>query len=170
MKKDERRKKILELLSQSQKELSGKYLASRFNVTRQVIVQDISILKSQGYNITSTTRGYLLNEKERKGVKKVVAVKHFVGRIREELQCVVENGGEVIDVIVEHPLYGEIRGNIAVKTMDDVEKFMSAFKTSNATPLLSLSNGVHLHTIMAEDEETMEKVLEALDKNHFLLK
>ncbi len=150
-------------------ELSGKYLASIFDVTRQIIVQDIAILKSEGHKITSTTRGYILNKKDRKGVIKVIAVQHSEERIKEELKCIVENGGEVVDVIVEHPLYGEMKGNIAVKTLDDVERFMSAFKTSNATPLLSLSSGVHLHTIAASNEATMKKILEALEKRHFFL-
>lgn len=169
MTRDERRKEILKMLSSSQVELSGKYLASKFGVTRQIVVQDIAVLKSEGCKITSTTRGYLLNEKERKGVIKVIAVQHSEKRIKEELECIVENGGEVLDVIVEHPLYGELKGNIAVKTLDDVEKFMGAFKTSNATPLLSLSNGVHLHTIAAKNEKTMEKIFKSLEEKHFIL-
>jgi transcriptional regulator of NAD metabolism len=170
MSRDERRKEILKMLSESQRELSGRYLASKFGVTRQIIVQDIAVLKSKGYKITSTTRGYLLNEKERKGVIKVIAVQHSEKRIKEELECIVENGGEVLNVMIEHPLYGELSGNIGVKTLDDVEKFISAFKTSNATPLLSLSNGVHLHTIAAEDENTMRKILKSLEERHFILK
>ncbi len=172
MEKGERRKKIVELLSTSTKELSGKYLATLLGVTRQVIVQDISILKSQGYDITSTARGYVLMnfKNEKKGITKIIAVKHPRERIREELECVIENGGKVLDVIVEHPLYGELRGNISIGTLDEVEKFMSALKTSNATPLLSLSNGVHLHTIETDNEESMKKVLKALSERHFLLK
>ncbi len=169
MTRDKRRREILKTLSNSQVELSGKHLALKFGVTRQIVVQDIAVLKSEGHKITSTIKGYILNEKERKGVTKVIAVQHPKERIREELECIVENGGEVLDVIVEHPLYGELRGNIAIKTFDDIEKFMGAFKTSNATPLLSLSNGVHLHTIAANNEETMEKILKSLEERHFIL-
>ncbi len=169
MKKNERREEILKMLANNRSEMNGEYLASIFGVTRQIIVQDIAILKSKGHEITSTTRGYILNEKITAGVKKIIVVRHSKERIRDELECVVENGGEVLDVMVEHPLYGEIHGNINIKTLDDVAKFMGAFETSSATPLLSLSNGIHLHTIIANDLNILERITKALEEKHFIL-
>lgn len=169
MRKEERRRKILDLLSKSNSAISGERLAETFGVTRQVIVQDISVLRSMNYDITSLSRGYILSRRN-EGTKRMVAVKHSKERIREELMCVVQNGGTVLDVIVEHPVYGEIRGNINVSNEDEVERFMGMFETSFAVPLLSLSNGVHLHTIMAKDEEDIERIISVLDKNKFILK
>jgi transcriptional regulator of NAD metabolism len=169
MKKEERRKKIIDLLSHSNSELSGEKLARLLGVTRQVIVQDINVLRSMNYDINSMARGYILNKGDN-GVRRVIAVKHTKNKIKEELNCIVENGGKVIDIIVEHPVYGEIRGNINVANKDDVEKFIGLLETSSAIPLLSLSNGIHLHTIQAKDDETIEKIIKALDRKKFILK
>ncbi len=169
MKKEERRRKILDLLSRTDSEISGNRLAKILGVTRQIIVQDISVLRSMNYNIISLARGYKLIKKN-DGVKRIIAVKHSKERIKEELMCVVQNGGKVLDVIVEHPVYGEIKGNINVSNEDEVEKFIGMVETSGAIPLLSLSNGVHLHTIEAKDEETIERIVSNLDRKKFVLK
>ena len=169
MKKEERRRKIIDLLSKSDSEISGDQIAGILGVTRQIIVQDIGVLRSMNYNIISLARGYKLMKKN-DGIKRIIAVKHSKEKIKEELMCVVQNGGRVLDVIVEHPIYGEIKGNINVSNEDEVEKFMGMIETSVAMPLLSLSNGVHLHTIEAKDEETINRIILALDRKKFILK
>ncbi|MCD6253854.1 MAG: transcription repressor NadR [Thermotogae bacterium] len=159
---------ILDNLRESREPVTGTELAQRVGASRQTIVQYIAILKSRGYDIWSTPRGYVLNESSQ-GIRKLVAVKHDVEQIREELETVVQHGGKVLDVMVEHPVYGEIRGNLNVSSSDDIERFMALLKSSNAEPLLVLSKGVHIHTIEAPDEATMKKVLEALRTKGLLL-
>ncbi len=168
MDKEERLKKIVNFLSSSKESMSGSKLASLLGVTRQVVVQDVAILKSRGINIISTARGYVLNNAEPKFTT-LVAVQHTKEMIRDELTCVVKNGGEVIDVIVEHPIYGEIRGSLNVRTLGDVEKFITALQTSSANPLLALSNGVHLHTIGANTKEALQKIIKSLEKMGILI-
>jgi len=158
-----RAKKIIEILKNSERPVKGKELSEMLGVSRQIIVQDISQLKADGHQIIATRDGYVL-EKERNVIRKMVAVKHGADEIEEELMTVVNAGGKVIDVIVEHPLYGELKGRIDVSTQDDVVKFMSLLKTTHATPLLELSDGIHLHTIEAPNKETMQKILKALKK------
>lgn len=158
-----RMKKILEILRDSEKPVKGKELSDILGVSRQMIVQDISQLKADGHRIIATRDGYIL-EKEKNVIRKMIAVKHGADEIEEELMIVVNAGGKVIDVIVEHPLYGELKGRIDVSTPDDVVKFMSLLKTTHATPLLELSDGIHLHTIEAPNKEVMEKILKALKK------
>ncbi|ANQ53224.1 transcriptional regulator [Thermosipho sp. 1063] len=157
----ERLKKILVILSESKGPVKGKDLAEMLGVSRQIIVQDISVLKTKGHKIFSTRDGYIL-EKKKDFIRKMIAVKHSEDEIYDELLKVVKAGGKVIDVIVEHPLYGEINGRLDIATLDDVAKFMALMKSSNATPLLKLSGGVHIHTIEAPNKEVMEKILEAL--------
>ena len=161
MEREKRLRKIIKILSESKNSISGSTLAKALGVTRQVIVQDVAILKSRNLDIVSTARGYILNDKMPK-FRRLIAVKHTKEMIRKELMCIVENGGEVLDVRIEHPLYGEIRGNLNIKTADDVEVFISAMESSNAVPLLTLSNGVHLHTIGANSKETLDKIENAL--------
>lgn len=158
----DRKNEILEILKRAKVPIKGKELAEKFGVSRQMIVSDISQLREEGYKIVSTRDGYILDTGGK--VRRIVAVKHSTEEIYDELRTIVENGGKVIDVIVEHPLYGEITGRIDVSTMDDVEKFMTLLKVSNTKPLLEISGGIHLHTIEASDEETMERILKSIEK------
>ena len=50
----------------SKRQRSGKRttLAKEFDVSRQVIVQDVALLRANGKNIFSTNRGYLIQEDE----------------------------------------------------------------------------------------------------------
>lgn len=166
--REERLKKIVEILEKSKEPVSGTTLAEELGVSRQIVVQDIAYLRSKGYNIQSTPRGYVMFEK-RKGVRKLVAVKHGVEDIAEELMTVVRKGGRVVDVIVEHPVYGEIRGMIDVSNEDEVLKFLNLMRASKTEPLLVLSGGVHLHTIEAPDEGTLDEIVEELRKKGFLI-
>ncbi|HBF10460.1 MULTISPECIES: transcription repressor NadR [Thermotoga] len=166
--KKERLRSILKILERSKEPVSGSKLAEELGVSRQIIVQDIAYLRSQGYSIIATPRGYVLSEGKAK-VSKLVAVKHEPEDIKEELLCIVRNGGRVLDVIVEHPVYGEIRGIIDVSTEEDVLKFISLMEMTKTEPLLKLSGGVHLHTIEAPDEETMRKILKELNEKGFLI-
>lgn len=165
--KEERLENLLKLL-ESNRPVSGNFLAEKLGVTRQIIVQDIAILRSRGFDIISTARGYILNKQQPRFVR-LIAVKHTKEDIRKELEIIVENGGEILDVIVEHPLYGEIRGIINVKTKDEIKMFLSQMETSNAEPLLTLSHGIHLHHIGSESLENLNKIEEKLKEIGFLL-
>ncbi|WGS64838.1 transcription repressor NadR [Marinitoga aeolica] len=158
----EKKNKILRILMDSEEPIKGKVLAEKIGVSRQMIIQYISKLKTEGHKIASTRDGYIL-ERE-KGIRKMIAVKHSSNEIEDELFSIVNAGGTVLDVIVEHPLYGEIKGRIDVKTVNDVIKFMSLLKTTHATPLLELSEGIHIHTIEVKDEKTFEEVKKAIKK------
>ena len=158
----ERRYMILEMLKKSKTPVKGKDLAELFDVSRQIVVSDIAQLREEGHRIVSTRDGYVYDSGNK--VRKVVAVKHSAREIYDELKRIVENGGKVLDVIVEHPLYGEISGRIDVSTLDEVEKFVSLLVTSGTRPLSAISNGIHLHTIEAPDEETMERILKSIKK------
>lgn len=158
----ERKYEILELLRKCRRAVKGKDLAERFGVSRQVIVSDIAELREEGHRIVSTRDGYVLDAGS--NVRRIVAMRHSAEDIYEELRTIVLNGGKVIDVIVEHPIYGELVGRIDVETLDDVERFVSVLELTKTKPLLELSDGVHLHTIEAPDEETMERVLRAIER------
>jgi len=158
----EKKDKILNILMSREMPIKGKELAELIGVSRQMIIQYISKLKTEGYNITSTRDGYIL-ERE-KGIRKMIAVKHSSDEIEDELFSIVKAGGKILDVIVEHPIYGEIKGRIDVENENDIIKFLSLLKTTHATPLLELSNGIHIHTIEVKDDETFEKVKNAIKK------
>ncbi len=169
MNSKERRKYIEDLLKKSGKPQKGHILAEELGVTRQVIVKDIAILRAEGKKIIATPEGYLIPKEEKIMIKKVIAVSHGTSGIDEELKIIVKFGGIVEDVIVEHPLYGEISGMIMVKTLYDIENFMKKIHEYKAEPLLILTGGVHLHTIAAENEEILKNIINELKSKDYLI-
>lgn len=171
MEGEARRTKIMEILQKERVPVSGTELAKRTGVSRQVIVTDIALLRASYRNILSTNRGYLLYEPvpERKLYSRVVKVKHGKEDIVRELDCIVDAGGRVRDVIVEHEIYGRIVGELVIHSRADVRKFMRRVETYGTRPLTDLTEGIHFHTIEAEQEETLEAVVRALAGEGFLL-
>lgn len=165
----ERRKHINEMLAKNGNPIKGQELANKFNVTRQVIVKDIAILRAEGNNIIATPDGYLITKDEISKIKKVIAVSHDRDEIFEELKIIVKYGGVIEDVIVEHPLYGEIKSTLMIKNLNDVENFNMRFHKENVEPLFTLTNGIHIHTISAETNEDIENILKELKEKGMLL-
>ena len=169
MKADERRSNIIEMLMKEKRAIKGTTLAESFNVTRQIIVKDIAILRAKGNNIIATPDGYMINEDNSNRVKSVIAVNHNDEEVIKEVEIVVKYGGIIEDVIVEHPLYGEIRGILMIKNLNDLNKFKNSLNQIDAKPLSMLTNGVHLHTISADSVENMELIKEELKESGFIL-
>ncbi len=167
----ERRRSIRSHLSSAGGPVKGAALASLFSVSRQVIVQDIAVLRAEGVNLVATPQGYLLLSGGVGGaLTKTVVTRHTDdSSMREELSIMVERGAKVLNVIVEHPLYGEIAGNLMIFTLDDVERFMEKMREREGEPLSTLTGGVHLHTLEVPDEATWQSVLEGLKEKNYLL-
>ncbi len=169
MNSKQRRDYIKNLLINNNCAYKGQFLAEELGVTRQVIVKDIAITRAEGVNIIATPEGYLIPNEEINYVRRVIAVSHSREDIYSELECIVKFGGVVEDVTVEHSLYGEIRAMLMIKTIVDIEKFTKKFKEFNAEPLSSLTKGVHLHTIKADNEEIMEFIIKELKYKNYLI-
>lgn len=165
----ERRMAIEKRLLQSNTPEKGQILAKDYGVTRQVIVKDIAILRAEGKNIIATPEGYIIQKNDENRIIKVVALCHRTEDIKDELECIIKFGGVVKDVIVEHPLYGEIRGMLMIKTLYDIENFITKIIQNKAEPLMILTAGVHLHTIEANNEDTMNKILKQLNVRGYLV-
>ena len=163
----DRKKAIIELLENKNSTITGSEIAKIMGVTRQVIIKDIAILRTKGHDIIATPKGYMI--RKTRGVRRVFAMKHSQDDIERELTLIVKNSASVINVIVEHPLYGEIVGNLNIETIQDVKRFLAKMETSNAKPLLTLSNGIHLHTIQADSEEILANLEHELRKANLLL-
>ncbi len=164
-----RREKIKNLLTQSQEPVKGQELAEIFEVTRQIIVKDIAIIRAEGVEIISTPKGYMILRENINSVKKVIAVNHGREDVKNELETIVKYGSIVEDVIVEHPLYGEIRAMLMIRNMMDIENFYNNFKKYEAEPLSTLTNGVHLHTILCENDSVLSNILDELNEKGFLI-
>ncbi|TCT12303.1 hypothetical protein EDC18_11275 [Natranaerovirga pectinivora] len=165
-----RRNKIMELLKESREPISGADLATQLGVTRQVIVQDIALIRAKNSNIISTSRGYLLYEEMQKKPRKIFPVKHNSESITDELYTIVDLGGTVQDVIVEHPIYGEITVNLILKSRKDVKDFVNLLSSYQTVPLMHLTGGEHYHTVEADNEDILLEIEDELLKKGYLIK
>ena len=163
---EERRKAILDTLKASDRPCNASVLAETYGVSRQVVVTDVALLRAAGIAINATPRGYVLGREE-SGIIRRIACCHNSYDTERELFIIVDNGCTVLDVVVEHPVYGELTGMLQLKSRYDVGQFLT--KSSQSTPLSLLTEGVHLHTLACPDEETFQRVNDALHAAGFLL-
>lgn len=165
---EQRRGELMTLLRNTSQPLSGGKLGQVLNVSRQVIVQDVALLRAQGLDIMATARGYVLHQDTGKTKQRVVLVQHKFDEIQTELNIVVDFGGVIRNVIIEHPIYGEMIGNMMVENRRDVAQFVKDIQREDAYPLMKLTSGVHMHTIEASDEEILDEIEAALDQKGYL--
>ena len=166
---NKRREAIVELLLKEKAPIKGVDLATKFNVTRQIIVKDIAILRAKGNNILATPDGYMFNDDNGSRVRSIIAVNHSKTEMIKELEIVIKYGGIIEDVIVEHPIYGEIKGLLMIKNLNDLNRFRESFELSESALLSSLTNGVHLHTLSADTKENMELIKKELKEKGLTL-
>lgn len=165
----ERRAKIIELLSTSADAISGTELAKILGVSRQVVVQDIALLRATDKNIISTTKGYMFYVAEVSKAKRCFLVKHTTEQIGDELCTIVDNGGKVLDVIVMHDIYGQIQTDLIIKTRQEVYDFVEKVKSRKTVPLKELTDGLHLHTVEADSEIILDRIEEELKRKGYLV-
>lgn len=167
---DERRRRIIAWLRGHGAPIRGGELAKRFRVSRQCLVQDVAILRAGGEQILATPRGYRLPEEPNHAHQAILACRHNPERTEEELEILVDHGVKILDVIVEHPLYGELRGSLMIESRADVQDFLRQVKAMHASLLSTLTDGVHLHTVEASRPEMISRAKQRLRARGFLLK
>lgn len=167
---EERRNILLAHLKSSSKPLTGADLAKLANVSRQVIVSDINLLKARNEPIISTSQGYLYISKDAKNgvAQRIIVSSHTLEQTKDELFTIVDHGAVVKNVIVEHPVYGEITANLHLSSRLEVEQFMKKISETNAPLLSTLTYGTHLHLIEAPSEEILDLVEQKLSDKGFL--
>ncbi|SER85157.1 transcription repressor NadR [Psychrobacillus sp. OK032] len=167
----ERRNWILSYLEEQNQPVTGSDLAKLANVSRQVIVNDITLLKATNIPIVSTSQGYILMQKKEGGayIQKKVACNHQSKDSKDELQALVDVGVTVENVTIEHPVYGEITSSIMVSNRHDVEMFLKKVSETEASFLLELTSGIHLHLLSAPTDEILNRGIEALRKKGYLI-
>lgn len=163
-----RRETIIELIKNSDKPISATTLAKYFNVSRQIIVGDIALIRASGTNISATPRGYILDNSN-KSNEYVIAVKHTKDQLKDELYTIVDLGGSIIDVSVEHPIYGLLNGQLHLNNRYDVNQFIKRILEENAKPLSCITEGIHTHTIRCHNKDIYNRIIKALDEKEILL-
>ena len=162
-----RREHILARVSQTDTPVSAAALARELGVSRQVIVGDVALLRAGGHPISATPRGYLAGKEP--GLTRTLACVHPAEGMAAELYALVDAGCEVVDVIVEHPVYGQLTGLLRVRSRFEVDQFLEKVAQADARPLSDLTEGIHLHTVRAPDPACFQRAEEALRALGYLL-
>ena len=160
----ERRNQIINLLKNEDKPITASSLAKNFSVTRQIIVADIALLRATGHKIRAEHKGYVLEQLEKDGVLRQVVVKHGKEHVQEEFYAFVDNGAKVLDVIVEHKIYGTISVKLDISTRYDADTFVSAINAEEVNPLSTLTEGLHIHTILVPNNESFKRIVLKLNE------
>lgn len=165
-----RKDRLVDILSNSPEPVPGRELAELLGVSRQVVVQDVAILRARGVEVLATARGYMLFREPAPHTRRaVLATKHAPRETEEELLILVDHGVKVLDVLVEHPLYGELRGNLMLQSRMDVQRFLERVEMEQVSLLSVLTDGVHLHTVEYQDPKGFEAALACLSRKGYLI-
>lgn len=162
-----RRKKIIEIVRESDRPVSGTALASQLNVSRQVVVTDIALIRANGVDIISTNRGYVLNQAS--GCKRIIKSRHTDDEILDELFTIVDNGGVAENIIINHRFYNRLEAPLNVSSRRQAKDFMEAIKSGKSKSLSSATSGYHYHIISADSEDTLDIIEEELKQKGYWL-
>lgn len=165
---NDRREEILRILSEGKSAVSGKELASRLDVSRQVIVQDIALLRANGEDIVSTNLGYMIPGT--RYVSRVFKVQHTDEEVEKELSLIVDYGGIIQDVFVYHKVYGILRAEMNIYSRLDVKNFIGDLTSGKSSLLKNITSDYHYHTVMAKNEQTLDLIQESLQEQGYLAK
>ncbi|MDU1538532.1 MAG: transcription repressor NadR [Paeniclostridium sordellii] len=166
----DRRNQILDILKNSTQAVNGSQLSKELRVSRQVIVSDVALIRASGIDIISTPKGYILNKNvDDRYIVKTIACKHSRDCTEDELNLIVDEGATVVNVIVEHSVYGQLIGDLHLSSRRDVREFMKSLNENSVNPLSQLTDGIHLHTIKCENEDILNSVLNNLKEKGYAL-
>ena len=166
MKVAERRKAIVNLLLSAEEPISGGELAQKFGISRQIIVQDITVLKGMGYDILSTNQGYVMQKSPLK--ERVFKVYHTTEQTADELQTIVDLGGIVADVFVWHKAYGRLEATLNISSRLQIDQFIESVRTGKSVELMHITGGYHYHTVRASSDELLDKIEFALASKNYI--
>lgn len=163
MDSSKRRLLIMDILKKAQGAVTGSALSKRCNVSRQIIVGDVAILRAQGIHIISTPRGYQLIAKQKGGMQQVFVCCHGPKMVEKELEAIIDNGGIVHNVVVEHEVYGDLEGKLNLHSRRDIQQYLKRMSDSKAELLSRISGGIHTHLVETANAEDMAAIQDALE-------
>lgn len=186
-KSEARRASLLDALRSADAPVSGGQLANTLNVSRQIIVQDIALLREAGANIVATTKGYVLTDTAQTSTQQTMAqnaaeqpaavldepartfkLHHEVEQTRDELQTIIALGGRVHNVSISHRAYGRITAPLEIADQADIERFINDIESGKSSPLSTATSGYHYHLVSAPSDEALEAIGRALADKGFL--
>ena len=162
----ERRGEILKILHNADAPVAARELAGKFGVSRQVIVQDLAVIRASTPGILSTTKGYVIQQDS--SCSREFKVRHSQDKAAEELNLIVDCGGHVKNISISHRVYGRVSAEMDIRSRQDVSEFVQALQNSHSTVLSNATSGYHYHLVEAASEERLDLIEEQLKKAGFL--
>ena len=166
MSSEHRRQSLLDRLTLANGPLSASFLAKEFGVSRQVIVQDVALLRAKGIPVESLARGYILEKKS--PVQRIFKVIHTDDEVESELNLIVDAGGTVADVFVFHKYYGTVRAEMNIRSRLDVRRFLADIASGKSGLLKNVTAGYHYHTVTADREDSLDHIEQELRERRYL--
>lgn len=166
---NERREKIRKDLKKSLKAIKGSEFAKKYEVSRQVIVQDIALLRAVGEQIISTADGYIYFSYHMNKPKRVFALRHNVEDINVEMDTILKHGGVLLNVFINHPIYGDLVADMIIEDEDQKQAYIDKCSAVEFTPLMALTDNLHYHTVEATYEENLDKIEEDFRELKYLV-
>ena len=166
MKAAERRKEIIMFLMSQKEAVSGNVLSDKFGVSRQIIVQDISVLKAAGFGILSTHYGYIVQDTP--FVTREIKMYHTTQQTEDELNCIVDLGGTIVDVFVWHKVYGKMSADLNIFSRLQVKQFIEGVRSGKSTELMNITGGYHYHTVREEKKKILDEIEKALNEKGYV--
>ena len=154
----------------AEKPVSGTVLAKELGVSRQVIVQDIALLRANGYDIVATNRGYLVAPGEEAVGGPRVASRCTTMKARPSTSWRPSSiwAASVEDVMVNHRVYGKVTAPLGLKSRRDIAHFAEDMATGRSSLLMTVTSGYHFHLVSAESEEVLDDIERALADKGYL--
>lgn len=169
---DVRREQILDLIKSNTTPINGSTISKQMGVSRQVIVQDIALLRANKHDIISTNRGYLINnlnkDKDEELFTRVFKVSHTDEQINDELSCIINLSGKIIDVSIDHQVYGKLCAELNICNKKDIDDFVSQMDNKQVAPLKNITNNCHFHTVEAPSIKLLDLIELELKEEGFL--
>lgn len=167
MKTSDRREDILNKLKNANRPIPAKNLAEEYQVSRQVIVQDIAVIKASVPEIIATNRGYILQGAS--SFTREFKVQHGLERTEEELNLIVDCGGKIKNVSICHTVYNRVTANMNISSRQDVSEFMERLGNSKSSLLGNATSGYHYHLVEASSEERLDLIESKLEEAGFIV-
>ena len=162
----QRRTEILQILKKADVPVAAKELAAHFGVSRQVIVQDMAVIRVSTPGIMSTTRGYVLQHAN--GCAREFQVCHTQDQTADEMNLIVDCGGHIENISISHHLYGRISADMDIRSRQDVSEFMEALRNSRSSVLSNATSGYHYHLVAADSQKRLDMIQQKLQEAGFL--
>lgn len=157
----ERREEILRMLQKKDGYINAAEFAAHFGVTRQIIVSDIALLRANGHQIQAARKGYRLENRDHALIFPALC-RHSNEQVLDEFYAVVDNGGSIVSVVVEHPIYGQICADLNIDSRYDAQEFVRRMQSTNASQLSDLTGGFHIHMLRVPDEACYARIIQEL--------